>query len=602
MQMRLLFFLALFFAHGLVRAAAPVNPLQNLAVLEDPRGTDTIDTILAAPATRFKPLPGTSFAGGLTRSVFWFRFTISQAGETWLDIQPAVLDDLRLYEADATQPGAWRERRAGDTLPFAAREVPYRAFVFKIKHSDASPRTYYLRMQTTSASAFSPRLWHPDEFVATASLEAGLLFASIAIIFTVLLLNVNAWFWLRDSLTPWFLAYLLALALFFTGITGFVQQYVFPDLPAASYYFVSMSTFLIIAAGNGFYRRLFGVERSSRIIFGLYALSFWLPLLALPIALLGYFTEIAPFFNVSTMVMTIIGIGLSVRLWRQGAPGAIMMLLANLISMASILVFVFNVLGVIAGGFFIWHSLQVGALGSILALQIAVGARYRSLRDASVKAEQEALHERGERRRLGQFLAMLAHELRTSLSVLQMSVGVQPMTPRSVASAERAMTAMSEVIEHSIQAEKLSEGTLQLEHQPCDVATLLAAVIADSRDPTRIETAIAVRPTLITEAKLLRVILANLVDNAIKYGKAGTSISVSLAQNEKLAVRICNAVGSAGQPDPARMFEKYYRGAKAHESTGSGLGLYIAKSMTTLLGGELDCEAEGESVCFELRL
>jgi two-component system, sensor histidine kinase LadS len=582
------------------QAATPM--LRDLAVLPDKSGTLTIDAVAATDPAQFKPLPAGSFAGGFTRSAHWFRFTIAQAGETWLDILPPVLDDLRLYEPDPAVPGGWRERRSGDTLPFAAREVAYRGFIFKLQHADATPRTYYLRLSTTSTSALLPRLWQPDAFIAAATLESSLLIASIAIIATVLLLNLNAWIWLRDPLTPWFMMFLLLLALFFLGTTGFLQQYLFPDLPAASYYIVSSLSFLLIAVGNGFYRRLFGIQRSNRVLFGLYAFGIWLPLFSLPAALLGYFTEIAPLLNSMTMLLTLLGLVLSSRLWHRGAPGAAMMFVANLISLVGILFFVLNVLGAITGGFMLWHSLQIASLGSILALQLAVGARYRSLRDAQLQAERDALHEREIRIRQGQFLAMLAHELRTALSVLKMAVGSQPMPPKAIASAERAMAGMNEVIDRSIQAEKLADGALLIDNTPCDVAGLLEAVIADSGNPGRIRAVISQRPIRQTDAKLLRIILANLVDNALKYGPPDALVDISLTDSDALLIRVSNPVVPAGRPDPARVFDKYYRAPQAHGLTGSGLGLHIASAMATLLGGTLRYQPMPDRITFELHL
>ncbi len=89
--------------------------LHDLAVLPDPDGTLTIEAVAATDPGQFKPLPAGSFAGGFTRSVHWFRFTIARAGETWIDLQPPVLDDLRLFAPDAAAPDGWRERRTGDT-------------------------------------------------------------------------------------------------------------------------------------------------------------------------------------------------------------------------------------------------------------------------------------------------------------------------------------------------------------------------------------------------------------------------------------------------------------------------------------------------------
>jgi signal transduction histidine kinase len=594
--------LLLLFALSLAPRLA-VAHLNGLAVLDDPAGTLDIAAVASADPGRFRALPSNSFAGGFTRGAFWFRFEVEGRGEHWLDILPPVLDDLRLYEADPAGTGGWHERRAGDTLPFAARELPYRGFVFQLEHEDDPPRTYYLRLQSVSSAAMTLRLWAPEAFITVSSLENALLLSAYGIIATIILLNLNTWFWMGDRLTLWFIAHLLALTAHFFGIDGHWQQYLIPDRPEWSFPFVTTAGFILIATANGFYRRLFGITREQPCLFWLYETNCWLPLLALPFALAGYFTEIMPVFMNISLLMIGVGVVLAFRLWRRGAAGGSMMLVANLIGLAGILVFVLNVLGRIEGGFFVWHSLLIASLGAIVALQVALGARTRHLRDAHLEAEQAAEHERGERIRQGQFLAMLAHELRTSLSVLKMAVGMQPMTPMALASAERAMNGMSEVIERSLVAQRIADGQCVPIPAPCDLAALIEAAAADSRAPERIRLSFGERPTLTTDARLLRVILDNLIDNALKYGTPDQPIDVALTANDaRPAVRVCNAIGPAGPPDPARVFEKYYRAPAAHECTGSGLGLYIAYSLAGLMAGTLQYRPEPDRVCFDLRL
>jgi signal transduction histidine kinase len=594
---------ALLIALASLGASAAPLMLHDLAVLSDQTGALTIDAVAVTDPSQFKPLPEGGFAGGFTRSVHWFRFSVAQAGETWLDIQPPVLDDLRLFEADPQRAGAWIERRAGDTLPFAAREVPYRGFVFKLRHADTTAHTYYLRLATSSSFVLSARLMMPDDFIATTTTESNLLTASLALVLVLALLNVNAWFWLRDPLMPWFIVNLITFAGHLLGSSGFLQQYLFPSLPQMSFYWVGAFTFLLIGTSYGFYRRLFDVGHDRPVLFWLYEANCWLPLLAMPLALLGWQTEILPWFLNISVLMTGVGCVLAVGLWRRGAAGSGAMLLANIVSLAGLLVFMLHALGLLTGGFYVWHSLQIASLGSVFALHLALGARYRSLSEDRVKAEQEAKYEHAERVRQGQFLAMLAHELRTSLTVLRMAIGSQPMSQKTLDKAERAMNSMMDVIDQSVQVERLADGKVTIERLPCDVVRLVEAVIADSRDAARVQARLAPRLALDTDGRLLRIILSNLVDNALKYGKPNEPIDVELtAEGDHLRLLVGNVVGTVGAPDPQRVFEKYYRSPKAHEFSGSGLGLHISEALAQLLGGELCYLPTAERVVFELRL
>jgi signal transduction histidine kinase len=313
--------------------------------------------------------------------------------------------------------------------------------------------------------------------------------------------------------------------------------------------------------------------------------------------------EVFPFFLYASILMSCVYLVLSFNLWRRNTGGGLAMFVAMIVSVAGILIFLMHILGLLEGGFFVWHSLQFTALGSELALYLALGARYRSMSEARVKAEQDAKNEHEQRIRQGQFLAMIAHELRTSLTVVRMAVGSQPMKPETVAKAERAIESMGEVIDQSVQVERLAEGKVTIEKMPCAIAALVQAVIADSRDPARIRFRLSTPLTTQTDGQLLRIVLSNLVDNALKYGRDGEPVDVELrADGAHLCLLVSNAVGSAGLPDPQRVFEKYYRAPQAHAFTGSGLGLHIAFALTQLLGGDLRYQPLGGRVVFELRL
>lgn len=582
--------------------SAAAGALSDLAVLEDPQGVLSIEDVSGRRKTDFQPLPYGSFAGGFTRSTFWLRFTISGAGEHWLDVLPPVLDDLRLYVPDSADPDKFSERIIGAGHPFNLRELDYRGFAFRLQHPDPAPRVYFVRLQTNSSAVFTPRVWSAEKFFERVSLETAVLLASLGIIALVIVLNILTWFWVRDALTPWFVLYLALLAAHFASISGFLQQYLVPDFPEANYYIRGTVSLLLLASGSAFYRHYFLADGKRSGLVYVYDFNVAVALLCLIPAWVGYFTEVAPVVNAMAALMTIVGIVLSLDFWRRQVLGGAMMLVANLVSLASILVFILNVLGVIAGGFAVWHSLQVASLGSILALQIAVGAHYRRMQEEREKADRVAETERTLRKRQADFLSMLTHELRTSLSVLRMALGTQPMSATAIDRAQRAIEGMNGVIDRSLQAEAISDQATRASLQPCDVAQILEGVVLECREPDRVQVSVETRPTLTTDGQLLRVIASNLIENALKYGKAGETVQVSLSGDHPVRVRVENQVGLAGRPDPGKVFEKHYRAPMAHERTGSGLGLYIAREMTRLLGGRLEYRGGDDRVVFELEL
>jgi signal transduction histidine kinase len=127
--------------------------------------------------------------------------------------------------------------------------------------------------------------------------------------------------------------------------------------------------------------------------------------------------------------------------------------------------------------------------------------------------------------------------------------------------------------------------------------------VAQSADVERIQLDLIELPRMLSDEKLLKIVIGNLLDNALKYSLKGSTVRLALAElNGKIRLEVSNVPGPAGRPDPSKVFQKYYRNEKAHGFIGSGLGLYIIKNTVRLMGGDLHYKPTDELVKFELWL
>ncbi len=131
-------------------------------------------------------------------------------------------------------------------------------------------------------------------------------------------------------------------------------------------------------------------------------------------------------------------------------------------------------------------------------------------------------------------------------------------------------------------------------------------MVEGCRLPKRVHVRFAARPVLEIEEKLLRIILSNLVDNALKYGAPESSVEVSLTTasdpGAEACIEVSNLIGPAGAPDGARLFEKYYRSDRAQSVNGSGLGLYLSAQLAALIDATLRYRSEQGKVVFSLHM
>jgi signal transduction histidine kinase len=225
-------------------------------------------------------------------------------------------------------------------------------------------------------------------------------------------------------------------------------------------------------------------------------------------------------------------------------------------------------------------------------------------------AEQQLNIERARREEQGRFMVMLSHELKTPLAVMRMSLGTQldgqPPDKKRMR-VEKALEEVNAIVERCLQVDKLEQRNTLVRLENCRLQKILEEIRLVSAEPACVDMRIAALPMIKSDIQLLHVILANLIDNALKYAALESPVQVSAQALHKdgvagVCVAVENTPGSAGMPDPERVFSKYYRSPGAHRKTGSGLGLYLVHSMTALLGGEIVYCPGPEKVRFELWL
>jgi signal transduction histidine kinase len=107
------------------------------------------------------------------------------------------------------------------------------------------------------------------------------------------------------------------------------------------------------------------------------------------------------------------------------------------------------------------------------------------------------------------------------------------------------------------------------------------------------------------DGNLLARAFANLISNAIKYGRDGKSIILRLRkENEKVIVSVTNYGTLIPEKDLQHIFERFYRveGSRSSETGGTGLGLAIAKSVIQMHGGTIEVRSDFDGTVFEVVL
>lgn len=110
--------------------------------------------------------------------------------------------------------------------------------------------------------------------------------------------------------------------------------------------------------------------------------------------------------------------------------------------------------------------------------------------------------------------------------------------------------------------------------------------------------------SVLTDDNLMRTILNNLVENAVKYSDAGSTIAVEVKMTAAQALICCVDEGvGISQKDLPYIFESLYRGGNTVSVAGTGLGLHTVWHYVQALGGEVSVDSTpGEGTCVNVRL
>ncbi|NLE46292.1 MAG: PAS domain-containing protein [Chloroflexi bacterium] len=242
--------------------------------------------------------------------------------------------------------------------------------------------------------------------------------------------------------------------------------------------------------------------------------------------------------------------------------------------------------------------------------------RQRNLELAAANAELQRVDEIK-----STFVSVAAHELRSPLTSISgyvemlLDADFGPLTESQrerlsivQGSARRLLTTTEALLDLT----RIEAGRVQLMLQPTDLSTLVERVIAEFEPQLKAKAqrltvrAITDLPPALCDAARVVQIVSNLLSNASRYSPPGGSITVSLTPaNEDGFLQVSvEDMGAGVRPEDRDMvFRRFFRseGARRSEADGAGLGLYIARSLVELHGGQIWFDSEvGEGSTFHV--
>ena len=240
----------------------------------------------------------------------------------------------------------------------------------------------------------------------------------------------------------------------------------------------------------------------------------------------------------------------------------------------------------------------------------------------AVEAFRDITKEKDIDRAKSEFVSLVSHQLRTPLSAVNwytemlLAGDAGDVNSRQKTYLEEIHTGsqlMVDMVNTFLSVSRLELGTFAIEPEPTDIVALTQSVIVEQKPQIKnkkIKISVASKkiPLINADPKLLRMVVQNLLSNAIKYtpkyGKVDFSLSLD-KEKKNVIMKISDTGYGIPQDQQDRIFSKLFRASnvKKKDTSGTGLGLYIVKSIVDRSGGKIWFESEeGKGTTFYVTL
>ena len=224
--------------------------------------------------------------------------------------------------------------------------------------------------------------------------------------------------------------------------------------------------------------------------------------------------------------------------------------------------------------------------------------------------------EQGRRAAAEELVTVLAHDLRNYLSPIEVRLNLlrrrgerdkREHDVRDASLALRALERLSGLVSEILDVARIDHGIFVVDRRPLVVAPLVEEIAATLATPEHaIEVASPEELVVMADPERVRQCMENLLSNALKHSPAGAPVAVHIGRKpakdgDYAQVHVVDQ-GPGVSPDVLpRLFDRFVSGQGANG--GLGLGLYLAKRIAALHGGDLTVETEpGKGARFTLML
>lgn len=259
-------------------------------------------------------------------------------------------------------------------------------------------------------------------------------------------------------------------------------------------------------------------------------------------------------------------------------------------------------------------------LGDFLGAPAEIRKLAEVFNEFTIKVEESHARDMEISRVKSDFISTAAHQFRTPLTGIRWALEAlqkerltdsQKALVQSAVEKSRSLVA---IVGTLLDISSIESGKYKYKFAFVDVPELVAETVRDFGElAARSQVALFFTPSedplpqIRMDRERIKWVLNNIIENGLRYTPPGGSVSITTEQNaQRVYIQVHDTGIGIQSQDRANIFERFYRGgnAVAKENAGNGLGLYIARTIATDHGGDLNFKSneDGPGTTFSLSL
>lgn len=561
--------------------------------------------------------------GSLSDSTVWIRLQINQSKTdhpTWaIHIGPHFLGLIELYKA--TENG-WDRQAAGSKIPFNDSPATLGGYVFEVSPSAASVETVYFRVQMSGLSLVLINVAALNQAGLDSMSQQFGIGIHIGAILLILAFSIFNYLIHPSRLMFRFCWLTVVILLGILGGSGILAKYVFEQLPWWDGVFFNWMVCLRLACwvwvAEAFlenYATPIWYRAGCKIVYVIVAISMALVIAENTVWLQRFL--MLGFTATSLIQVTAIQKTPEIQKSYRNT-----LLLGYIVASGLVFLTILFAAFPTESSYAAVYAVRVVDFVTPIVLLAIVGFRNRlmnkefdEIKTANILMNARLEYERKLVKERQVLFDMLTHELKNPLASIALAIGSlkrhfsddHPQEQRRIHNVDQSIRNMDLIIERCSLMNQVDQNEITPSLREIDVGGIIESILQERADRHRINLDVDKCLTVQGDEYFVRIIISNLLENAIKYSPPESTVEVLISSVESLSgsllrISIFNEIGGHGIPDADLVFTRFYRNPLAQKITGSGLGLHLVSELCRILHYSVECHVSNGKVNFTIEM